>query len=278
VFASTLILCSAFFHAFWNAVLKHEKGSPKILLLATSVSIIASLGYAVFADQLMWGSGRSIYFGIASGLFEGLYFLMLTQLFRSGNLGIQYATMRGGAMVLVWIVSLLIGREKITFDAGLGSLLILSGIFLTQAAGLKLRRKEFERSILSAVCIAGYHIMYDQALEGGIKPSALYAISLIVALPFLISVVWREKEKALKFTGRQILIASGVGTLMALSFILFLTGLLQTGPGYGIGLRNTSIVYALLFGYFLKERLTTTQLGGVCLIFLGAAILSLRNL
>ena len=128
----------------------------------------------------------------------------------------------------------------------------------------------------SAIFIAGYHICYHQALDQGAEPRSLFALSVFVSLPLVYWGVAHPRMKNVLVTLKTAPLSVGATTVLStLSFIIFLYGLKASAPGFAISLRNTSIFFALIFSFFLKENLSRHQILGALIIATGAIILSL---
>lgn len=276
-----LLLLSALLHAAWNALAKASKDKESFLFLTILLSGILTASTTVISGQKFIFPGPQI-FGIAvlSGLFEGLYFLTLSKALRASGLGKSYAIMRGGAMVLVWAYSSLLLGEHASPIQIMGAILVLAGILainfkdLLQSGIASLKADIW--SFLSALFIAGYHLCYHEALSQDAEPMPLFLVAMVVSLPFLLFGIRSEPLKrvsgTLKTHPYRVLIT---GTFATSSFLIFLYGLRISAPGFAISLRNSSIFFAVMFSFFLKESLSRMQLIGACTIGLGALLLSL---
>ncbi len=283
----TLILISAFFHAVWNALLKYVGGNRRTLLAASLVSWVTVVAIGMIRQNLWMPSLPVMVYALASGLCEGLYFIFLARAFRSGKLGITYAFMRSVAMLMVYVVSVFFLGESVTRVSMLGVLFIFLGIWLCQAA---LSFKGLLSGVSSggspalwaAVCIMGYHIAYDLALKEGMSPEVLYMVSVSVAsaLLFVGDSGLHSRRGFVEFIGlfwpshRQWWFMMTMGVTMGLSFLLFLFSLTMMEPGMAISLRNTSMVFALLLGISMGERLSLRQALGVLVLAVGAFLVS----
>lgn len=276
-----LLLLSALLHAAWNALAKASKDKESFLFLTILLSGFLTAAAMLASGQPFLFPGPQI-FGIAvlSGLFEGLYFLTLSKALRFSGLGKSYAIMRGGAMVLVWAYSSLLLNEQASPVQILGAFLVLGGIIsinlkdLLQHGASSLRTDIW--SFLSAIFIAGYHLCYHEALSRKAEPMPLFLVAMMVSLPFLLfgirSAPLKRVSATLAMHSWRVLTT---GTFATASFLIFLYGLRISAPGFAISLRNSSIFFAVVFSFFLKESLSRMQLVGACTIGLGALLLSL---
>ncbi len=276
-----MLLLSALLHAAWNALAKASKDKESFLFLTILLSGILTASAMLISGQSHQFPGPQIG-GIAvlSGLFEGLYFLTLSKALRSSGLGKSYAIMRGGAMVLVWAYSTVLLNEHASSTQILGAAFVLIGILGINFkdllhSGLASLKTDLW-SFLSAVFIAGYHLCYHQALSLQADPMPLFLVAMVVSLPFLLFGIRSEPLKRVATTLQthpyRVLMT---GTFATSSFLIFLYGLRISAPGFAISLRNSSIFFAVVFSFFLKESLSRMQLLGACTIGLGALLLSL---
>jgi drug/metabolite transporter (DMT)-like permease len=268
--ASALLILSALFHALWNFALKH---SNQKLGTALAFMIVATILNAIFAaatTQLPPISVQLLLGTIAAGLFEGFYFYLLNTAYATQTLGVAYTIMRGGAMVLVWMVSAIVMQEALS----LGELLCVMGILI----GIAMVQRSFRaRDLLvsgvyaayvCAGCIAGYHIAYGVAVRTGAAPAAVFAAAMACGVCTYIACSKGTALSRLTIALRheRALIAFG-GTMCGLSFLLFLTALTVVEPGRAISLRNTSVAFGALLSLVSGERLMSIQwLGVMCVV------------
>lgn len=275
-----LLISSAFLHALWNALAKSSKDKESFLFLTIMLSGLFTLATFIPVPGWHLPQGKALYIAIASGIFEGLYFITLSKALRSGALGTSYAIMRGGAMILVWIISILFLGEVAAGIHYFGAFVILLGLLTSNTLELKkLSGTGLDEgtlwSLVSAAFIAAYHLCYHQALLENAEPRSLFFISMMMSLPFLFWGIRKKPWLRLKLAAAE---RNGVVVLTSMaaaaSFLIFLHGLRISAPGFAISLRNTSIFFAVLFSFLLKENLTRMQIFGAIGIGCGAVLLS----
>ncbi|MFS4458452.1 EamA family transporter [Bdellovibrio sp. HCB2-146] len=282
---TSLLLLSAVLHAAWNALAKASKDKEAFLFLTIFISGLITFAMVFLVDGgFQMGSSTVVGIGILSGIFEGLYFITLGRALRESSLGQSYAIMRGGAMVFVWFISSFFLGETAKSYHYLGALIILGGIFVLNTPGK--RKTEGARKISpfgnnkwsywSAVFIAGYHLCYHQALVREAHPRSLFCIAMLVSLPFLFWSLGRKPFARIIGTwnvSKWRAILTGLGATA--SFLIFLFGLQHSAPGFAISLRNSSIFFALIFSFFLRESLTRVQIIGAITVGVGTFVLSI---
>lgn len=268
----SLLVTSAALHALWNFILKHQEKKDFAIIAIVAVAAISSMLLSlIFGPSL--GSSQGFLFAFAAGIFEGLYFLSLTRALQEASLSSSYLVMRGGAMLIVWSLSVFFVHERLSGLTLAGLSLILTGL-ATIHAPKSLNKLRW--SYAAGTCIALYHMAYDQALKGGAEPITLFSFALLVSLAFILA---KKKNIGGYFfevikskRSSKILIA---GLAMSGSFALFLYGLKLSAPGYAISLRNSSIVFALLLSYGFGQRPTKAEVIGMVIIFSGLFCLGL---
>jgi drug/metabolite transporter (DMT)-like permease len=274
-----LVLVSAFFHALWNALLRVEPDKDRGLIGAiTFASIFActialvrwSLGDAPFAtpEALGWT--------LLAGGFEAVYFATLARALDRGPLGAVYTISRGGAVLVVWPLSIVWFHELVTATSASGSALVLAGLVLCGVGAHGVRgsgdKSGVGWAVLCAISIAGYHLAYKAALETGGASSATFAVSLSLSAAISLIRVDRTGLRALLRT-RWPRIAL-MGLVCGGSFLILMEALAIGGSGYVLTLRNTSVLFAAGLAFFIGERPAHAEIVGAALVAGGAALMA----
>jgi drug/metabolite transporter (DMT)-like permease len=248
------------------------------VLMAT---LIAWCGCLVWGFNLGNGS-RGLLMTLAAGCFEGLYFYALVKALERAPLALAYSSMRSGSMVLSWPLAWLFLGESLNVMGGIACLLILAGLtlpFWLRFFGGYTRHANSTHSLqwsyLCGVLITGYNFFYHQSMQWGANATSVFALSLTVALPFLWFTL-PQPSRSLRWKNFLTTLTTGTGIIIFLSFTFFLLGLKATPPAMAVSLRNSSIIFALLFSYGMGERLKQQE--WYTLIFLIAGILLLTLL
>ncbi|WP_414639206.1 EamA family transporter [Archangium sp.] len=275
--ALVLVLSSAFFHALWNALLKRHEDPESAVVGVIAVTVVCGGLWALGLQGAAFPTSAALLWSLVAGVLESGYLVTLARALRRAPLGLAYTVSRGGALLLVWPVSVLWLGEQLTPWSVAGAALVALGM---AAMNLVLPRGEVGEGVLwalvSAACIAGFNLSYKRALGEGAQPPALFTLSLGVALPLI--VLMRRREEAgwgvlrRKVMTRPLLLVVA-GLLCMLSFSLLLLALVHSGTGAVLTLRNTSIAFALGLGALQGERMGRRQLVGAGLVMLGAVLL-----
>jgi drug/metabolite transporter (DMT)-like permease len=181
-----------------------------------------------------------------------------------------YTVSRGLSLVIVWPLSVLIFAEPASGLAIGGACVLLVGLAI---AGLErdVPRAAIGWAIATALCLAGYPLVYTVALGHGAMPPAVFAVAIGLAVPVQ-AAMQRVRPRAAVATVNARIVAAGF--LCTASFLIFLWALRAAGAGAVLTLRNTSVVFAVGFGALVGDRPTARQIGGALLVAAGAAMVA----
>lgn len=276
------MLVSAFLHAAWNALLRLEPDKDRGLVGAIAC---ASL-FASIVAGVRWALGSSPFTSLEAlgwtalaGAFEAVYFMTLAKALELGRLGVVYTVSRGGAVLVVWPLSILWFQEVATVPSTIGSVLVFGGLALSSAGSTagasRAQRAGVAWAAVCAVSIAGYHLAYKAGLHAGGNPSAIFAVSLSASA--LISIIRIGSEGRAQLGAlvrpRGVRIAL-MGLLCGGSFLILMEALARGGSGYVLTLRNTSVLFAALLAWAIGEKPRHAEFVGAAIVATGAAAMS----
>jgi len=279
-----LVLLSAFLHAAWNALLRLERDKDRALVAAIGAaslvaSAVAGVRWAAGAPAPFPGAA-SLAWALAAGGLEVVYFTSLARALESGPLGPVYTISRGGALVLVWPLSVAAFDERLTVASLAGSAIVLLGLGLS-SVGLPARAARAGRggalawAVVCAAAIASYHLAYKAALSAGGGPSAVFAVSLIAATAINVLRLGAEGRRISGGIVRtrlpRVLL---MGTVCGASFLLLIEALAAGGTGFALTVRNTSVLFAVGLGWAIGERPQRAQVTGAILVAAGAVLMA----
>jgi uncharacterized membrane protein len=280
-----LVLLSAFLHAAWNALLRLEADKDRALVAAVAAATAFSLAVA----GVRWALGEppfpgaaSIGWALAAGVLEVVYFSSLARALAAGPLGPVYTISRGGALVLVWPLSVAAFGELVTIPALAGSAIVLAGLALS-SAGLPRRASPdpsarggaLAWAVTCAAAIAGYHLAYKAALGAGGSPSAVFAVALAVATAINLARLGAEGRRVTAAITRtrapRVLL---MGAVCGGSFLILMEALAAGGAGFVLTLRNMSVLFALVLARMIGDPPRRPQVIGAVLVAAGAVLMA----
>lgn len=274
------MLGSAFLHALWNAVLKRD-ADPEIagagmFLVCAACGVLIALPVVGHA----FPTPAAALYSAAAGLFEAVYMLCLSRALARAPLGPVYTTSRGGALILVWPISIALLGERLTPMVAAGSALVGAGLAATGFAARGPARRAgaagMTYALLTAACIAGYHLCYKQALSLGGAPQAVYAVSLGLAGPLNVLRMPVDARRRLfaRIRSRPVPLVLA-GLICGASFLIFLFALVHGGAASVLTLRNTSILFAQGMSWAMGEPPSRAGAIGALAVTAGAILLGL---
>lgn len=274
---SALLIVSAFFHALWNAQVKKINDKHTGVFIVLVIAFFTSVLIAPFTGGFELGSDLALQYALVAGLFEAGYVMSLAATLDKAPLGISYAIMRGGAMIIVWIISSLFLEEQATTKAIICVAVVFIGLFVIQPrkSETPMSKKGLLWALSAAACIAGYTIFYRAAVKLGSSQVTVFAVSMLISIPTL---GFKNNFFAIKnFKNvwcKQPFLTTTAGMLSAVSFIIFLYGLSHAQAGAAVTLRNTSVLFAQFFAIAMGEKISLHQWLGIIMITTGAILLA----
>ena len=280
-----LVLLSALLHATWNALLRVERDKDRALVAAVGVATVL----AAIVGGIRWALGEapfesatSLGWAVAAGVLEWLYFASLAKALDRGALGPVYTISRGGAILLVWPISIAMFAEPLTALSAIGSAVVFGGLALassgtgdTRDPESRPRRDALAWAIACATSIAGYHLAYKAALRSGGSASAVFAVALVVASAINIVRVGDDGRRAcaaLVRTRLPRLVLMGI--FCGGSFLILMEALAAGGAGYVLTLRNTSVLFATALAFAIGERPRRPEIAGAAFVAAGAILMA----
>lgn len=284
-----LVVLSAFFHALWNALLRLEADKDRALMVAVVVATLFAAAVAGVRWELgaaPFASLAGVGFTVLAGVMEASYFATLARAMGLGRLGMVYTISRGGAVLVVWPLSIALFGEDATLPALAGSAVVVGGLALSglgasrgsAAAASGGQRGALGWAVACAMSIAGYHLGYKAALREAVNPSACFALSLGISA-VINGVRLGGGGEAIRTIGAlvrqrwpRILV---MGLMCSGSFLILMEALARGGSGYVLTLRNTSVLFAVAMAGWIGERPRRAEVVGAALVAAGAVLMAL---
>lgn len=268
------VLGAALLHASWNALLK-RRGEP---LLATVLVVAGSACVAIVLLPWLPPPSRDSWpFIAASSVVQIVYYLLLIETYRDGEVSQAYPLMRGCAPLLVASMSGLTG-ERLGPGQWLAMLLICGGV-LTQwlAAPAAGARRTTVFALLTAGVIATYTLIDGQGVRRSGAPAAYTLWIFLLTGAGVCAWTARGRLRALVAFARAHPLVAPLGGLASVgSYGIALWAMTRAPVAAVAALRETSILFATAIAAFiLRERIGRARLAAVTLIACGAVAMRL---
>ena len=272
------VIFAAVIHSVWNGMVK--KHEDKYIALAAIVlgHIPLSIVVLFFTPTI---SVKSIPYIFISSIFLAGYEWCLLSAYRLEDYTKVFPIARGAAPIFIVIFSLLFFSTNISNFELIGIFVISLGIIILSLQNFKYIKNY--SAILYAIA-TGFFISCYSITDGfGGKVSLspinytawLMTFNAIVTFPILLVIM--KKTDALKEVfskGKKIFFVGGSLSYTAYATVVW--AFTHSPVPLVAALRETSIIFALLIGYFfLKEKLTLIKIISIFIIFLGVIFLKL---
>ena len=272
-----LVLIATVLHAIWNGMVK--KHPDKVV--AVSGIVFGHVPCSIVAIILLPApSVESIPYIIASILIHQGYQWFLLSSYQIGDLTKVYPIARGSGPLVATIISILF------LGLVLDNLIILSILFLCLGIiilGIFDKVSKNNSKIIQYSLFTGFFIGLYSLVDGYGARVSLSAISyiswsfLVNAFLFPAVLNFKNQKKVFKRVmnkGKQIFWIGG--TISYVIYVIVVWGFTKAPIPMVGALRETSILFSILIGYFfLKEKITPTKILSILLILIGVVGLKL---
>lgn len=252
-FVFLIIIFAAFCHAGWSTIVKKSENGLAMMGITSIIEIIIFLPLIFtvpFPTTSIW------FFILATTFLHGLYRYSVVKSYQYGDLSFVYPIARGGSVLIIGLVSILILGADINLVGILGIILICLGLFMISfLTAKKFNRSAFIIATTTASLIATYTILDGIAVR--LSENAftfIYWMLLLNGIPMLIYAFFSQTglRKKNSYKVKDGIIA---GILAILGYGLVVWSMQFIEIAYVSSIREISIVLATLLSfYLLKEK------------------------
>lgn len=270
-----LVLCAAFGHATWNALIKADTDKSASIetmfatQAATSICLIPFFAMPKF---------ESFYYMLASAALSVAYIEFLQRAYKVGEFSHVYPLARGVAPLLVTAISVLLLGENVTPMAGFAVFLVSLGIVslsLSRGAdGLRDVRPIFW-ALGTSCFIAGYSVIdglgarASGAVHGYVVWQSLTAAVMVIAATRLFR---RGPKPVVSWRTRRSGIAAGIMSYFGSWIVVW--AMTRAPLPLVSALRETGVVFAVVIGITVfKERVRLFRVASIATTLVGTALL-----
>lgn len=252
-FVFLIIIFAAFCHAGWSTIVKKSENGLAMMGITSIIEIIIFLPLIFtvpFQTTSIW------FFILATTFLHGLYRYSVVKSYQYGDLSFVYPIARGGSVLIIGLVSILILGANINLAGILGIILICFGLFMISfLTAKKFNRSAFIIATTTASLIATYTILDGIAVR--LSENAftfIYWMLLLNGIPMLIYAFFSQTglRKKNSYKVKDGIVA---GVLAILGYGLVVWSMQFIEIAYVSSIREISIVLATLLSfYLLKEK------------------------
>ena len=288
--AILLVLLSAAMHAFRNFFNKKALDKQAFVWWYEVFGLVFFTPLFLFT-LLREGTNThiSIVFIFLSGLVHFIYWYFLTKALEKGDLSLIYPIMRSSpALVLIFSITIL--GEDISALGVTGILLVAIGVYTINMESLALfellrpfrsmtRDRAIRFAFLTLFSVACYTLV-DKIAVSQMHPVIFAYIYPWISLSLFSGYIFKAKssgvlKKEWALHKGSILVC---GVLSIFGYFLILQAFTMERMSYVVGLRQLSIVFAVLLGgHLLKEKNKKIRIASSIIIFLGAYLITVAD-
>ena len=288
--AILLVLLSAAMHAFRNFFNKKASDKQAFVWWYEVFGLIFFTPLFLFT-LLHEGTNThiSIAFIFLSGFVHFIYWYFLSKALEKGDLSLIYPIMRSSpALVLIFSIAIL--GEDVSALGVTGILLVAIGVYTINMESLALfelfrpfrsmtRDRAIRFAFLTLFSVACYTLV-DKIAVSQMHPVIFAYIYPWISLSLFSGYIFKAKssgvlKKEWALHKGSILVC---GVLSIFGYFLILQAFTMERMSYVVGLRQLSIVFAVLLGgHLLKEKNKKIRIASSIIIFLGAYLIAVAD-
>jgi drug/metabolite transporter (DMT)-like permease len=284
--ALSIVIAAAFLHACWNLLAKKSRNKIAFIWCFLTISII----FYIPLIFLFWPENSISLNGwlcvATTGVLHALYFWLLGGAYERADLSVVYPLSRGSGPLFVPLLAFVFIQERISLIGGVGIMLVVSGIYIIHLesfhfhAFLKplgaLKSSGSLWALGTGGTIAAYSIV-DKVGVGLVPPPVYIYLMLLIT--------WALLSPYLFVSGRINLLVEWklntwtillVGILVLGTYLMILFSFRIAKVSYVVAVREFSIVFSVLLGYFyLGEKHLFQKISGSLAITAGVVCIAL---
>jgi drug/metabolite transporter (DMT)-like permease len=271
-----IILSAALLHAVWNTIVKTAADRTTTLGLVALGQVLPGV---VMIILLPLPSAESFVYIALSTCVHFAYFYFLGRAYQHGDLSVVYPIARGIVPALVSLWAWLLLGEVLPIAVWIGIGLIVLGILLSNWKALRsgVGKSALILSLATGFCISIYSLVDGVGVRVSGNTLSYWAWGAFFHLFIAGFIGWRKRQTLLQLPPRIWLlgIAGGMVSMIAYGLVLYAKNFAPLGAVSA--LRETSVIFATLIGFFvLKEGNWRRRLGAAVLMVFGIAVIGLN--
>lgn len=279
-----LITVSGLLHAFYNFLMRRQKGSRIFLtgmfIAGALFSVVVTFVSGV-PVVIPWQAVPNVFF---AALFYTFYQVFISKGFEKGDIALVYPLAMLSPLFIP-LLALIFLNEVIPFLVWVGILITITGTFLIQLNSLSINElkkmirfsKDYRtaRIALFASFMYAFGSVLDKSKIGEFHVLIYLNLLLVfMALQLILWSVFFEKEAKADYSVKNLTLVLAAGGILLLSFTTFRVALQHVFVSIAVPLRLSSIVFAVMFGVFLlKEKLSRKRIAGILILLAGLILI-----
>lgn len=271
-----IILAAALLHAVWNAIVKSSDDRTTTLGLVALGQVLPATVMVVLLP--LPNAESAVYIAISTVVHFG-YFYLLGKAYQHGDLSVVYPIARGIVPALVSLWAILLLDEVLPALVWVGIGLIVAGILLSNWKALRsgIGKTALGLALGTGFCISIYSLVDGVGVRLSGNTLSYWAWGAFLHLFIAGFIGWRRRRTLSSIPQRVWItgIAGGMVSMIAYGLVLYAKNFAPLGVVSA--LRETSVIFATLIGFFiLKEGNWKRRLGAAVLMVFGITFIALN--
>lgn len=248
--ALAIVLAAALLHASWNALVK--SASDRALTLAAVSGVHALVGLALIAVSAPPAMASWPMIAVST-IIHYLYYVLLFQAYRLGDLSQVYPISRGMAPALVALGAYLLIGERLTVAGWIGLALVTVGIGLlaVQRGAAHADRLAVTVAALLGLSIAAYSVADGIGVRWSDSPTGYMGWLFLLESPVTIAILGRRARYRVAFNMRTFAIGLLGGLFAAAAYGMVLYAKTIAPIAAVSAIRESSVIIAALIGVLI---------------------------
>lgn len=275
-----VVLLAALLHATWNFLVKRSPDAYQGMSAVVFGRVPFGLAALLFVPA---ASSASLLYILVGAVLHTGYQLFLLNSYRFGDLSQVYPLARGGAPLIVAVISMLF--LKVSYDTFEIVALIIIGTGIVSLAFTGDKSKTENRytsailAVIAGIFIAGYSLVDGLGARAAGTAVGYYGLVTVLNAAIYAVVVNRIRPGlVVQVVRRSLPISLLSGGCSFLAYSLIIWAFTKEPIALVASLRETSTIFALLFGIFvLKERLSLLKALAILCTVIGIGFLRLGS-
>ena len=274
-----MVIAAAVLHAAWNALVKVN--ADRLVMIA--IMMMSQVAVAMLVIPFVaFPTPESWPYIWASTALNTAYCVFLINAYRYGDLSHVYPISRGSAPLIVAFISVVIVGETLSRQAGLSVVVIALGIMsltLTRGAAGFREPRALSFALGTGIFIAGYTVV--DGLGARLADSAhsyTFWVHLFNGIPITLLALYLRRGQIAASVSKSWKVGLFGGVISLLAYWIVIWAMTQAPMALVSAVRETSMVFAVLFGvFFLKERLDLARLASTGVTLIGTVMLKMSR-
>ena len=270
------VLCAAFMHAGWNALVK--AGGDRLLSI-TIISVWSAILSLPLLSIVPIPPTKAWPWLFASVFLHTVYKLLLARAYRLGDMGQVYPIARGSAPLLTALLMTYVFDERLSLTATTGIAIVVVGVWLMSVRGgstaASIEKEVVGYALATAVLISLYTITDGQGARIGASAIS-YAIWLFVfdGLAMLVVAAKIRGIARVALSIKESWRTGAFGAIMSMgSYGIALWAMRHAPIASVAALRETSVLFAAVIAFVvLKETFNPWRVVSALLIVTGVTL------